>query len=368
MTILMVVAILLAIASDRRMDYLQTQNGKPVQERLCTIAIIICLSLYASLRTTGNDTTGYIRNFNVDSYSGVISFFLNGGWSASKGPIFSLLQVIIKYSISDNYHFFFLVVALITNGLIITFIRKYSICFPVSVFLYLAMDGYGVSLTGMRQALATAIVIWTIPAVAQKKWLKYIVLMYLAFRIHFVSILFLVVPFIRKKVWNISVIIITILSLIATQSFSQFGELMLDTSDALGFTFRSSAVMGTGVNILRVLVYLVPGLMGLFYRRKLTESNEDETICINSSVVSGVLVGIGINGNANTFGRFGLLFEPCMYIALPSVIEHGVDKKYRTLIYTIMIISFLVYYLFGLIKNGIWTDYYHLISIPEAFF
>lgn len=362
MTILMGVVVLLAVASDKRVQNKATDAAFK-QERLFVSLIVIALSLYAALRTKGNDTTGYIKSFEtLDKNFGIVSFFTERKWE-SKGPIFSFLEVICKRYVSNNYHIFFLIIALITNGSIITFLRKYSCSFPVSVFLYMAMDGYGVSLTGMRQALATAIVIWSIPAVAEKKYIKYVIIMFLSYQIHFLSILYLVVPFIKKKVWSLNVVILTVLAIVATQSFDVFGELSLDVSEALGFSYASSAIIGTGVSIFRILVYMVPGIMALILRPKLSEIDTIHITAINLTVVGAGLVAIGSQGNSNTFGRFGLMFEPCMYISLPKIITESIEQKYQKVMTVVMIICFLVYYLFGLIKDGLGTNFYVLAPI-----
>lgn len=367
LTILMGIVVYLAYTSDKKVIEVHTITGTYKRERVFVFLIILSLSLYAALRTRGNDTTGYIKHFIEPIYFGIGDFFSNGGWVDSKGPLFTLFLTACKYHLSDNYHIFFFIIALITNGSIVIFLRRYSCNFPIAIFLYLAMDGYGVSLTGMRQALATAIVIWTIPAATKKKWISFAIMLFLAYQIHFISILFLVVPFLRKKIWNYSVVILTILSIIAAFYFEGFSDLMLDASSSLGFTYQNSAILGTGVNILRVMVYLVPGVMALVYKNRLLETEEIDKICINSSVAGGALVGIGLNGNANTFGRIGLLFEPCIYIALPSIIEKVFDNDTKRTVYITMVILFLIYYLFGLLKNGFWTDYYGLTSVFDAF-
>lgn len=368
MTILMLIVVWMARRSDKKARAYTRPYGVVKYENRYTILIILTLSFYAALRTTGNDTSGYIKHFLHDTkYSGVFDFFASGGWFKSKGAIFELLQLLCKHHISDNYHIFFFISALITNGLIITFLRRYSPSFLISVFLYLAMDGYGVSLTGMRQALATAVVLWTIPAFASKKRIRYILLLYLAYKIHFIAILFLVIPFMNKTIWNKRVVFFIILALASIWYYDKMAVWMLDTTELLGYSYGTAAVFGKGVNILRVLVYLVPGAMAFVYKKGLNELGEIEKICINSSIVGGALTGVGINGNSNTFGRFGLLFEPCIYISLPAIIGSVTKFEDRKAMYIVMVSCFLVYYLFGFLKIGVFENYYGLVSLTELF-
>ena len=365
MTILMAVVCFFAIKSDQRATEIQTAYGPVYSEKLFVFFIIISLSLYGAMRTHGNDTSAYISGFiNLPSGLTIRSFFSSGRWSVEKGPIFALLEIICKNNIVNNYHVFFLIVGLITNGLIVWFLRKYTSNLVFPIFLYICMGGFGTSLTGMRQAMATAIVIWTIPLAMERKWLKALVVLWVAFRIHFITILYIVSPFLLNRVWNSVTIVAILAALLAGTYFTQFGQLLLDIGDSLGFeNYDDSILFGNRINILRVLVCCVSPVLSFIKRNYLSEKSPVIRCMANLSVVAAGFVFLGLFGKANTFGRFGLLFEPAIYVTLPTIIGSIEDEKKKRIIFAIAIICFLIYYVFGHAKNGIREDFYRLESI-----
>lgn len=368
MTILMALVCFFAKESDKRAVEIQTEHGPVFQEKLFVFLIVFSLSLYGAMRTTGNDTLAYINGFTGSRYNISISdFFLNGLWKTEKGPIYSLLLIVCK-KIVNNYHVFFLIVGLITNGLIVRFFRKFSPNLVLPVFLYICMSGYGASLTGTRQELATAVVIWTIPLAMEKKWIKFAIILWLAFRIHFVAVLYLIVPFLLYKVWNGTSVVFVILTILAGVFFSRFGEILLDAGELLGGeNYDNSILYGSSINFFRFLVYCVTPILCLIRKHALSEKNPVIKCLGNLSIVSAGFVFLGFFGKANTFGRFGILFEPAVYLTLPTLIYSIENKKNRNLLLFFMCVGFFVYFVYGHEKNGLWRDFYQLESIFDWF-
>ena len=357
-TILMVIVCILARESDKRTIKFQTDYGEVYKEKLFVFLIIFSLSFYGAMRTKGNDTYAYISRF-INSQNISLTSFFSSGWSQEKGPLFVLLRILCKKYIINNYHIFFLIVGLITNGLIVCFMRKYSRTLVFPLYLYICMSGYGTSLTGMRQEMATAVAIWTIPFAMEKKWLKFIVILWISFRIHFISILYIAVPFLLGKVWNSIAVVIVILTALAGIFFARFGEILLDFADLLGFeNYNNSIIFGSSINIYRVLVYCVTPIWAYIKKEELSEKNPIVRCMGNISILAASFVFLGLFGKANTFGRFGVLFEPSNYITLLVVWDLLEDEKKKQILIKIIVVAFFIYNIFAHIKNGIWGDFY----------
>ncbi len=369
MTILMAIVCLFAKISDKKAVKVQTEYGTVYKEHLFVWLIIIALSIYSAMRTQGNDTYAYINRFLSSSSTPTIpEFFAKGFWSTEKGPIFSLLRCICKHYIADNYHIFFLVGALITNGSIVYFLRRYSPDLTLPIYLYITMSGFNCSLTGMRQAMATAVVIWCIPLAMKKKWIKFAIVLWASFRIHFISILYIIVPFLLNEVWNKIAVIAVIAAVVAGFFFTQFSELMLDVSESLGFDeYDSSILYGKRINIARLLVYCVPPALSLYKKKKFTDESPVIKCLANLSIVAAGFIFLGIFGKANTFGRFGLLFEPSLYITLPTVVRSFDNDRNKKITFAAMVVCFFIYYVFAHMKHGLSVDYFNMESIFNWF-
>lgn len=363
MTLLMAFVCFFANESDKHAKLIKTAHGPEHKERLFLYVVVILLSLYAAMRTRGNDTRAYINGYRRMSIT-VRAFFSTGRWDSEKGPLFTLLEVVCKNYITDNYHVFFLIAAMITNGLILGFMRKFSPDTVIPVFLYITMSGFGCSMTGMRQELATAVAVWTVPLAMEKKWIRFILVLWISFRLHFATIIYVVSPFLLNKVWNKTTIIAVIGALLAGVFFSQFSQLLLDAGDAIGFeNYDESILYGNSINVFRVLVFLVPPVLSFIFRRDIAKESQIIRCMANLSVVAFGFVFLGLFGKANTFGRFGILLEPAAYMVLPVIIRYIQNPRTRKVILSVMIIAFLIYYTFDHVKNGIGEDFYLMESV-----
>ncbi len=367
MTILMVVVCFFAWQSDKNAITIQTDVGQVYKEKVFVFLIIIALSFYAAMRTHGNDTYAYVNGFIELDYS-LADFFSKGLWYTEKGPLFTLFEIFCKTCISNNYHIFFLIVALISNGSLVLFLRKYSPSIVVPLFLYITMSGYECSLTGMRQQLATAIVLWAIPLAAEKKWIRFIIVLWVSFRIHFITILYVTTPFFLYNVWNITSIIFIILIILAGAFFSWFGNRLLDISSILGIgNYDDSILYGNKINIFRILVYCITPIWSFFQRKNLSQNNAVLRCLTNISIISAGFMLLGLFGNANTFGRFGMLFEIGIYVTLPMLIMAIEDRRTRTIIMILCILGFLGYYVYGISIHGLSIDRYQMESVFDWF-
>lgn len=365
MSMLMAVVCFIANESDKRAAKIKTAYGTEYKERLFLYAIVVMMSVYVAMRTRGNDTGAYRNGYKKLSLT-VSEFFSTGRWDAEKGPIFTLLEVVCKNYITDSYHVFFLIAALITNGLMVGFMRKFSPDTVIPVFLYITMSGLGTAMTGMRQELATAVAIWTIPLAMEKKWIRFGLVLWISFRIHFVSIIYVVSPFLLSKVWNKTTIIAMIAALLAGVFFSRFSQFLLDAGDALGFeNYDQSIMYGNSINIFRVLVFLVPPVLSFLFRYDIAKESPIIKCMANLSVVAFGFVFLGLFGKANTFGRFGILLEPSAYMLLPAITRKIDNPSTKRVIVSVMIIGYLVFYVFGHIKDGISEDFYRMEWIAD---
>ena len=171
--------------------------GKSYQRRkLFLIFSFICMFIVSAFRayTVGTDTRAYVAMFqNIDYLNFYALRFENG--------FLTFLRII--HSISDNPTLFLAISSAICIGTTCVFIHKYSEDPILAVLLYITLKQYFFQMTGIRQALATALVMIAFSIVMNDRTLKRIVLaalfIFLAMQFHNMS----VVAFIPFILWVI---------------------------------------------------------------------------------------------------------------------------------------------------------------------
>lgn len=184
------------------------------KSRFLKIALVVftvaILSLLSGLRSyyVGSDSYSYYQEYILGN-NGTIKF----------EPLFEWLMLIL-FRFTNSYTIFFLVVAFLTNGLIIT--RLWSLKkhypFSCSVIIYYCFL-YFRTFSGLRQLLAVAIIFWGTKYLFCKKpqWIKLLLIAIVAFLIHYSSLAssLLLIPFFIKKSKNSLITALKILFLLA---------------------------------------------------------------------------------------------------------------------------------------------------------
>ena len=111
---------------------------------------------------------------------------------------------------------------------------------------------------------------------------------------------------------------------------------------------------GHQVNFLRVIVYWIPTLLALIFRRQLfSNSSRIENLFANMAIVSSMILTIGMVQGANLYARMAAYFEIAQAITLPWMIKKLFDVRSRKFVTVIASICYFGYfcYEFGISKN-----------------
>ena len=120
--------------------------------------------LLASLRYV----TGFDYRFYESAFQAIADSGLGGAdWSE---PGYLLLNRAVSL-LGGDYRGFLFVFHFLLTALIFTWIGRYSSAPWLSVFLFLTLQTFALSLNFLRQALAAAIVIWTYPFLKNRRFL-----------------------------------------------------------------------------------------------------------------------------------------------------------------------------------------------------
>lgn len=355
-------ASVLALISDQRTNL---DNGNPPKKDLfffLTAALLIC---FVGLRTQMNDTASYMRAFSR------LVPFEDIDWAIGSNPLFYLYESFLKKFITTSPNTFIFITAFFVVGTYAWFIKKYSANFGYSIFILIAMGVYGFSASAMKQTMSIAFALIAVDLYLRRKWIFAALLLVVAVLFHPYVIVYVAVPFLTSGVWNKKSALIIAGTFVIGAGFSTFIEKFLEVTDAIGENYDPSKFdPGTGVNVLRVLVYLVVPIASFFARKEIKEKNDKAlNLFVNLSLLTACFSFLSFFGGAVATGRMARYFDLFQCLVLPYVVcKCFPNKQNQQLVIFGSIVCYAVYYYFyykNYVSWGLTADIYNRISISD---
>lgn len=317
------------------------------------VAILILPVLFIGLRTNYVDTKAYISGFNEISrnFSEVYNAL-----STSKCPGWLIYEWIIKFFITDNANAFLMITAIIQAGALLKVYYKYSSDYTYSVLLFFLSMSFAMGMmNGIRQFLAVAIIMYFSDYIFDGKYIKFIVVVLIAYSIHSTAIIWAVGVFIiQGKPWNARVIVCILLAVLAILFVDQFTNLLdegLEATSYSGYTQQFST--DDGSNPMHTAVYAMPVAIAFWKRKRIEElDNKNLNIMINMSVLT---VAISLLANFTSgilIGRMPIYFGVFNYALLPLLFDNAFDKKDGSIIKFLCVAGYVCYALYYM--NNSW--------------
>lgn len=317
---------------------------------LPAILMFVPALIYAATRSDFIDTEAYRAGFlnSQPTLDYIKQIILGNG--QDKG--FSILNAIIKFFVGNRDVIYFFIIALISITILIYVYRKYSCSYAISVFLFFASTDYLQWIcNGMRQFLAVVIAFGCIGFILKKKYGRLILIILAISTIHQTALLMLPVIFIvQGKAWNKYTLIFIFLIILIIYYMNSFTSIL---EDMLAMTQYDNIVQqftrDDGVSFFRVLVYAVPTIIALLFRRRLNEvSTPLSDLCTNMSILSTGIYILAMFTSGIYVGRIPIYFSLYNYILLPWEIENLFTPKSQRIVYILMIMLYLVFYYYQL--------------------
>ena len=318
--------------------------------------IIAFLAFLPVLIMAGNrsygigDTFAYKQSFLAmpDTLDGMADYMAKN----TKDAGFYFFSSLIKIYISDDPRVWLWIIAIIQSLLLVSFFRKYSSSYIISYFLFVVSGEYiSWMFNGMRQFLAVTIVLLAVPFIAKKKYIRAILIVLLASTIHQTALLMIPIMFVvQGEAWNKKTVIYVLLIMAAVLFINQFTDFL---EESLAGTQYSNVVAeykelkDNGTSFLRVLVFSVPTIMSLIFRDKINaRGNKFVMLSVNMSVASTGIYIVSMLTSGIFIGRLPIYCSLFNYLLLPWMLREMFDISIRTIVYTVMVMFYLVFYWF----------------------
>ncbi|MEK3881799.1 EpsG family protein [Paenibacillus sp. PL2-23] len=295
----------------------------------------LCLVLVAGLRNNIGDTYLYMHSYVVDDFS----------WAAvlQKDDIgFNLFQMLLK-QVSDDPQIMIFITAFLTNLLIIIVFYQYSRLVELSLFAYITTGAFIVSMNGIRQYLAAAIVFAATKALVEGKWKIYFPVVIFASFFHQSALILLPIYFmVRRKAWTLTSTILLGISILIVVGFNYFSTMLFSVIENTQYAEYQNFQEG-GANILRVLIYALPILIAYLGRVKLQAIFPQSDVFVNLSIVGAIIMIISTQNWI--FARLGIYFTLYQLVLMGWIVKLFREKDQR-FVYLIFICFYFLYFFY----------------------
>jgi len=229
--------------------------------------LLLMLVLLSGLRyRIGTDTITYESWYEASTLPPLNHFSLKDLSNNRFEPLFVLLGSFLKM-FSKDWLLFQMVHAAIVNFAFFWAIKKYSPAPFIGITIYYLSTFYALNCEVMRQSLATAVLVFSLPYLFSKRFAIYFLIVFIAVFIHRASVLFFLLPFITF-LRSTKVLIVTILTLAISAAalshyiMSHFFDIILlfQSSDALTATLENYGDLES----LTAFQFTIFGIIGFF--------------------------------------------------------------------------------------------------------
>lgn len=327
---------------------------------LISFALLI---FFTGMRCDVSDTFLYISIFNESPY--VVSDIPNILVSDEKGPLWVAYMVFFKRCISNNYTDWLMSIAIFQGFAVAKFLSNFSENFAFSAYLFIADSSFIWMLNGIRQFTAVCIILLAYKLLINKKYIFFIIIILISYKVHNTVILF--IPFCFIINMNPFKIKTTIILILLTASFS----FIIDSPNvltAIGYdnSYTESFSEDDGVNVISVILYSIPAIISFISKKRLVKSKYPKYIntFINSSIIATLIGFVGTFTSGILIGRLPIYFSMSNLVLLPWIIENGLKEGSRNIVKYLCYIGYFLYFIYYMvIANGAMTYHSSFLGI-----
>lgn len=310
------------------------------------LVLVAVLTYVAATREPDfGDTSAYMAMFRRESSNLAdipAAFFAEG-----KDRGFTVFTIIVKSLIGDHVELYFGIIAGFCLLCVLGVYRKYSCNFFMTVFLFLASGEY-VQWThnGIRQFIAVAMIFAATDLLLQKRYIPYFAVVLVASLFHASALIMIPMSLIvQGKPWNHKTVLFMLAVLVAVTSVDTLTGAITSLMENTQYANEVNQFLATdGTNYLRVLVFCIPPVMSLFFRRWCPEGDPLYDLSVNMSIASMGTYIVSMFTSGIFMGRMPIYFSLYNYMLLPRIIQRSFEKRSANLVLLLVMGCYMVYY------------------------
>lgn len=322
------------------------------------LVVIAWMTCFSFLRTSYNDTGNYI--FFWRTAVSTKDFLANGGLLDLTGNPLSMLWQSLSHNIAENYHVYFFLPAFLSSFAVVKIIKRYSVSPAFSMLIFFSIGTYIMYIAALKQCFAMFFLLLGIPYAEEKKYVRFYALVAIAILFHTHAFMFAILPLLFEKPWGKVTWLGLLAVLFAMATYNRTLGAFMNYAQSIGALVDEGELFdGHQINILRVVVYWVPSILALAFRKRLFhDSARYENLFTNMSIVSSFILMLGTVQAANLFARMAAYFEIAQALSVPWMIKKLFTKRSAQVVTICAIILYFGYFLYEFdVSKNFGSDY-----------
>ncbi|QOR65492.1 EpsG family protein [Cytobacillus suaedae] len=308
--------------------------------KLLFLFSILSFIVVSGLRHNIGDTPFYKHAYIINDFT----------WEYVKAQDdigFAILQMILKMYTNDPQPLIF-ITAFVTNLLILLVFYKYSRLVELSIYVYITGGLFLVTMNGIRQCLAAAILFAGTKFLIEGNMVKYFLVVVFASLFHQSALVLILVYFlVRYKPWTKATLVLLFFAAVIVMGFNQMSTVLFSAIENTQYSVYSDFDEG-GANIIRVIVFAAPLVIAFLGREKLRQIFPQSDVFVNMALVG---LAFMIISTANwIFARFNIYFE-LYQLVLVSWTIHLFKERQQKLVYLGLLSCYFAYYFYESVLN-----------------
>ena len=299
---------------------------------------------FSGLRRTIGDTYYYMHAFELAEQAGNPMPVVG-----TDNFLFAFLQYWIR-SEGGKADAFIMITAILTLVPVLLTFRKYAPDFLLAVFFYFTLGVYMTTMNGIRQFVATGIILMATKYLFSPKkmdFLKFLVFVIVAYFFHTSALILIPIYFVcRRKAWSPSTFMIIVSGIAVLIFVSLFLPSFMGILEESSFSQYTDGWFTEGVeggaNILRVGIQALPMILSAVYYKELKKHGPIVDILVNMSVVHFAIFLVSLYNWI--FARFAFYTFTYVAILLSLIFSTVLRDSKRTVLKIALYAAFMFYF------------------------
>lgn len=328
------------------------EQGKRYKELLLPWALVFgYVAFLAAMRSGMNDTSAYVSSFNniQGSWTEFWNQFTRMG--IDKDWAFGAISILFKILISDNYHFWMALYAVIESMAFCYVLRRNAVSLLDSCYFFFCSTLYYNYFSMMRQWFAVSVIFGASKFIKENKFIYYCIICVIVAQFHNSAYFMIPVYFIvRGKAWSkkqvglIGLFSAAILFLNPILKMMEEG-LSGTTYDYAVFAMNSSS----GSSGIRILIALVPVALAFIFKDEITDDMIN--ICVNMSLLNLLLNVLATFTSGLYVVRLSTYFSVYNMVLYPYLLNVCLKGSWR-IVKPIFYIIYFLFYIYQMQHQG----------------
>lgn len=252
-------------------------------------------------------------------------------------PGYLILNKVLNY-VSTNVQFLLIIYGIIVIISVARFVYKYSKIPWLSFYLFVSMSFFTAFMNNIRSSIALSILLWSLDYVKERRPVKFIFFVILAFAFHKTAVVFIFIYFlyaIRSK--RVYILTTTVVGCVVLFEGEKIINYLISHYYPI---YATHVVSGKGYNLFVLLLTVI--VFGYGFQRKKAQKDDNQRLLYNMMLISVMMQILAFY--FDFFARIVTYFDIAMICLIPNVINTLKIRNVKGIAIVIVCMATAIYF------------------------